>query len=61
MARLDQIEMGRLVHIFTDHMHLLPIYDPQGMANSIARYAVNMLMCWSIRLCALQRESLLPR
>lgn len=42
--------MGRLVHIFTDHVNLLNMYEPQGMDDYIPRYSANKLMRWDIRL-----------
>ena len=30
MTRLDYLTLGRMVHVFTDHVNLLTIYDPYG-------------------------------
>lgn len=52
MAKLDYITTGRLVHIFTDHVNLLSMYEPNGISDSIPRYAVNKLMHWEISMSA---------
>lgn len=52
MTLLDYITTGRLIHIFTDHVNLLSIKDPQVVSDSIPRYAVNKLMRWAIRMSA---------
>ena len=52
MTRFDYITMGRTVHIFTDHINLLSMYDPAGTGQNLPRYAVNKLMRWAIKLTA---------
>lgn len=50
MTRLDYIILGRMFHLFTDHMNLLVVYDPEKTTDSIPKYAINKLMRWEIRL-----------
>lgn len=49
MSRLDFITIGCLVHIFSDHVNVLTMYDSNGISYSMPRYAVNKLMLWAIR------------
>lgn len=52
MTRMDYITLGRLVHLFTDHVNLLVMYDPPKTTNSIPKDAINKLMCCAICLSA---------
>lgn len=46
-TRMDYLTLGRTVHIFTDHANLLTMYDPEGLADSLPKYAMNKLMRWA--------------
>ena len=53
MTCLYYLMLGHVVHVFTDHVNFLTLYDPYCTLQSIPMYAVNKLMGWAIRLSAL--------
>lgn len=44
ITKRDYVKMGQLIHMFTYHVNLLILYDPNGVADSIHWRAVNNIM-----------------
>jgi RNase H-like domain found in reverse transcriptase len=50
MIRFEHIVGGHHVSLYTDHSHLVYIFDPYGQNPGIARHTASKLMRWAVKL-----------